>query len=444
MQFDTEIRGFSFQRPVARDTRKNYSILLTICGALGLASCQANLDPSGLGQTPVASAAVAEPIIGYILFVGDVDGRRNLYKQDMNGLNPDGPPVRVYDLDYDVAEGAGDARYPKITSDGRYFIFITRKSDGCCGGVGADEIQLYDHTGYAQNSFVMPMAKRDGSYCLTFNYPEIVDYRLGTFPHTPDMLVAFTCVDDWDNRESMTATMGQAFAGYFSRGSGNTPPGDGYTNGLEKLRPTEFTIYPGYTAANGGFIVSSHEDRMWVSELVHNQQGDDFLGDALIHASPGQAREAGYCKSGNTVPGPGGSTMPCPIPSPTVLRDGFAPSISSDGAYLMYNADAFDNDPQRNEELFVINLPSSDLRNAYRQSFPSQGVFQSTINLMPHVNDARSHYGRFAVNGLHQYVLYSKDGDGLWVAQDLTSAPVQVPLPPNMKAIDAAWFYREN
>lgn len=376
---------------------------------------------------PIAAGSGADvPATGYIAFVGVINNHSHLYRQDMDGMNPVGPPVRIYEDSSPVPNlEDGDARYPQITPDGRYIIFITRKTNGIPGSSssGYDEIQVIDHTGYEWNSMTGIFAPN--GTCDTINYPEIIQYKHDPLFYQTDFVVASVCAQDWANRYTMITGLGVDASYYLD-------PNDGFVDGLENLPRTEYAVHPSYDQS-GGYILSSNSRSLKFSKFVHNQPGVDFISTTTVYIDSSQALIGGHCK---------GQSGPCPIPSPTTIKDGFAPSISPDGGYVMYNAEVYNDVPARGEEIFVIDLPQTDLETAYTPTGPFTPPFVSTINEMAHVNTPADEYGAFTVNGQHQYTIHTKAGGELWVAEDLTSPRIQIPLPAGLAAREAHWFYQ--
>jgi len=359
--------------------------------------------------------------VGYIVFVGESNGSVNLYRQDMNGMTPEGSPYLWYS---DTQGGAieGDARYPQISEDGLQIVYVVRSETPhpIDQAYGLDAIKI-DHEGGLHLDFLYGNndPNKPGR-CQRINYPEIV-YQNSTDDIAPNMVIVSVCADDWANRFTMVHQLNPVLITQTMAA------------GLLGLPPTEYAKHPSY-GSGGGYVLSAHAGSMVFSKFAHGQLGTDLQSTTKVHIDSAQAELGGWCKE---------ATGFCPIASPTAIKDGFAVSISPDGAYAMYNAEALDDDPTRGEEIFLIDLPQSDIETAYTPTGPFNPPFVSTINEMPHINTDADEYGTFAVNGTYQYTIHTKSGGELWVAENLTSPRIQIPLPSGITAKEAHWFYKE-
>ncbi len=369
-------------------------------------------------ETPAAppSGSAPEPTTGYIVYSGRSQGKQNIYRQDMVGMVPSGNPVVIYEDTLANNDGR-DARYPQVTDDGRYIVFITRETTGIpclsCPSGGIDELVVIDHEG---TEWVRE--PHFANYCQNINYPEIVTYEYDTEFSQTNLEVITMCADQWPPT-SMRAFHFGPDANYFE------------TEGqLDQMLVGEYALLPGYSSANGGYIITAQGDSLNFTRFEHNQPGPDKKGSGKVHIDVASRFDGGICPI---------DLSPCPVQTPPELQNVFAPSISPDGKYLTFNSEVYEGVAGRGQEFFVIDLPATDIEAAYTPTWTDPLGYLSNINDMSHANNTESSYGTFTVNGLHQYTIH---GDGeLQIAPDLNAVPITVPS-PNIEVWETGWFYK--
>jgi len=400
-----------------------YQITATVISTALLASCAsyAKVDLKSGMETPVPAAtpsgSASEPTLGYIVYSGRSQGKQNIYRQDMIGMVPSGAPVAIYEETTGINNRAEDARYPQVTSDGRYIVFITRETTGV-GASPADELVIMDHQGVEWFRAPHPQS----NHCFNLNYPEIITYEYDTDFSQTNFEIITMCADQWPPTTMRAFHIGP---------SGNYFQTDGQ---LDQMPVGEYALLPGYTAANGGYIFAAQGDQLVFTKFEHNQPGPDKKATGQVHINSASRYDGGICSLN--------LSDPCPVDLPPKLKNVFAPSISPDGKYVGFNSEVYTGNAGVGEEFFVLDLPTTDLLDAYTPSWgmPIDLGYLSQIDDMDHANNQDNHYGTFTVNGLHQYTLHG-DGD-LQVAPDLTSAPTLIPS-PNIEVWETGWFYKD-
>lgn len=416
-----------------------------LLGTVAICTACTPTNINGLSGISVSNSFVVPPppSAGFIVFLREENGRMKLYRRDMNGMTLGDEHLLQDDDKYFNNE---DIRYPKITPDGRFVYYTERKSIAV--GAEHDEFVVANNQGQRIWSSGMTTASCDGD----LNYPEMLSYSFDNSNNKASFQIVGMCAGSggWSEVGVTAKDIINDPAFYDSAiylnpsAAWQSAPGNGF----------EFFGHQGEQAINPKPLDSSPD---WVLTFG----GSDQLHFQYIH----QKRFVGAthpCDNPRPIYADHSSRLDAGTPSNMLspyngyaIKKAFAPSISSDGAYLMFNSEAHKTEPQ-GEELMYIDL-STDPCTEYKivtPPPPQPGKFPKT-QYVPYTSEIKSlgsgpgnEYGSFAVNQGHGYVMWRNDDPSaggrttLYYAQNLTDIPTRLHPGATVSETEASWFFQ--
>lgn len=392
---------------------------------------------------------------GLIAFIRETSpGLKELYLQEIEGVTPTGPAFNITDRDYVSSQ---EVRYPKFVPDheDRAFVYYVAKKNRFLYGDFFDEIILS-----AKGKVIARHHNTNflGTPCKDLAYPQMiwyngtndnlplnqrtVTYRLDAFCGDTGTMLSWEVVDLLVN-----APQPQSFMPVV------TPK-------QYESRPVEIATYPkgiGISFINDmhGFsvAVSNNGNLSWDNTRAAQVNGPTICDINDIESVQGNHTGNFYVAANQAAEAGHGNIIPFPTP----ITKAYAPSVTMDRKYLIFNSEAFANDPNRGEELFLIDTKFPECYNYAlipQQNSPG-GIgprFVSTITQL--TNEPGNEYGSFAVNahsnlGKYPYAMWrhedpqNNQNSTLYVTSDIGTQPVRLHPNETRNEFEAAWIYGE-
>ena len=386
-------------------------------------------------STPLTSSTPPAPNAGFIVYVSN----GALYRQDMNEMVKDGAPHAL---------NIG-GRYPSITPDGKFIYFSRRRSFQ-----DEDEFVIADNQGRIVWSSRLSGC---GSLGGDMNYPRMISYDydpntdklsaqlLGacTFPSgfkvgfnvlniSANPLVYSNSPDAWINAHPLNGSAGYFSGGVENAANAKTFFGSSFVKVISTGPALQYSYqYQGNINFGGGIPAGPCSPAGVIS------RGDIYVGRS--------SREHAGHTNGIS-----------PIGAYKVLN-AFAPSISADEKWVLFNSDTYKQDLNRGEELMAVSLPA-DLCNSYEIVRPPGPVGPNYATRLPYMTNLGTikvlnsgvgdEYAQFATNTGHAYVMHRHNdpeagaNSALYIAPDLDTPAIRLNPNTNVNQSEGTWFYQ--
>ena len=407
-----------------------------IIGLLGLVGCATMPTPPPL------------PTGGYIAYVKkDHTNKTELYRQDMVGTTVDGSPHKLSGVNLMLNN---DIRYVNMTPDGKFLYFTERDSD---------PLESINDTIKMTNASGEVIWSSSHAGCDILNYPKLLTYgydeilnevSFQLFAYCDGVGMGITASKIPNNPVIFAASSSYAWQSYDPN----------IQNGYSYLSPPagglEWAAVPEEFSANSALM-----DTLNVP-YIHT--GEDLNFNITQNNISLSNQPVTKCNGNNTSPivvkdefkvDAGHPANGISLYFAYTLKKAFAPSISANGEYVMFNSEVHEDDPSRNEELFAVTLPA-DWCQGYQivsQTPPPGGA--APLPTIPYHSDmlllnssSGNEYGAFAANTGTAYIMHrhnDPDNGGrtsLYIAPDINTPAVRLHPNATENEQEGAWFYQ--
>lgn len=408
-------------------------------------ACASGLAMAGCGTLPPPL-----PTGGYIAYVKkDNTDKAELYRQDMTGITRVGTPHKLSGVNDKLHN---DIRYVNMTPDGKFLFFTERDSD--------PNTPINDTIKMTNASGEVIWSSYDAG-CDSLQYPELLTYRYDDILEEVSFQIFAYCGDAQFGIGITASKIPNNPVIFASRQPDEWLSYDpNIQNGYQYLSPpaggAEWAAIPQEFSPNSALMNTLQVPYVYTGENLNF----DFTHNNAGVGNPGTAK----CNGANTSPFAVKSAFKEQAGTPNnqlsplnayPVKKAFAPSISANGEYVMFNSEVYTDDSARNEELFAITLPA-DWCDGYRivtHTPPPGGVprlptISYRSDLLELNSSSGNEYGAFAANTGTAYIMHRHNDPNnfgrstLYIAPNISAPPIRLNPTSNADEQEGAWFFQ--